>query len=86
MDGTPQETPVRTEKPAGMGMPERERVIAEDLLFIVINPGHKLGSGRNRFAGKLERSNLVIDDDIVAEIHAACPALPAGKNHLQPPF
>ena len=54
MDSASQETPIRTEKPAGMGMFIRKRVIAEDLPLVLINPGYKLRTGRNRFAGKLK--------------------------------
>jgi hypothetical protein len=64
----------------------RECVITEDLPFVLINAGYKRCPGRNGFAGKLETVNLVIDDDIVTEVHAARPTLSAAKNHAYSPL
>ena len=82
MDSASQETAFRTEKTTGMRILVRKCMITEDLPLVLINAGCERRTGGNRFTGKLEGPNLVIDDNIVAKIHAAGSALPTGKSHI----
>ncbi|MGA2162570.1 MAG: hypothetical protein ABSG28_10325 [Methanoregula sp.] len=45
MDSASQEIPLRTEKPAGMGMLFRKCAVAEDLPFVLIYVGGELRTG-----------------------------------------
>jgi hypothetical protein len=85
MDSAPQETAIRTEKPAGMGMFIGKGMIRIEPPFVIIHTGHKLCPGGNAFACKFEGTDLFPDYNVISQVHAAGPALPAGKCQLYPP-
>jgi hypothetical protein len=81
MNGASQETPIRPEKTAGMRMFIGKGEVREYLPLILIYAGSKLGPCRNRLACELKRPDLVIDDNVISQIHTAGATLPAGKRH-----
>ncbi len=86
MNRASQETAIGTEKTAGMGMLIGKCAMRKYLPLVLIYAGRKCRTGGNRFTGKLEGPDLVIDNNIVTEIHAAGSAFPAGKSHIYSPF
>lgn len=82
MDGASQKISIGAEETACMGMVVGKGAIAKDLPFVFIDAGNKLRTGGYRFACKLIWPDLLIDDDIIAQGHAAGSAFPAGKRHV----
>jgi hypothetical protein len=65
-----------------MQMQGREGVIRKEVPLVLVNLCSKLQAGRDQGAIKGKRPGLAVDNEVIAEIHAACPALPAAKHHF----
>lgn len=72
---------IRSEKTAGRRVLIRKCGVEKNFPFIFIDFGDKWCAGRNRFAGKFKRTDLLFDCNIVAHVHATGSALAAGKYH-----
>jgi hypothetical protein len=75
------ETPVRTKEPAGRGMTVDPRAVRKEVAFVLIHFCGEWCPGRDGAACEPERGDLPFDDDVITEMHAAIPALPAIKRH-----